>query len=201
MTPLNPSLTRKEARDLWARATELELREARLEGEGLLPSGSTMPPHRSTLDDESLPVEAVLEVADEVGLTLQDRLGDDAFKPKLRTYRDLGSGEGGSVTLSGVSAGFVGLGGGVAGLELGGAAAGVVGLASASGAAPGPVGLLALAVMTGPTLAGAAVGVGAGFWGFRRFQRWGFEKGQTALERVTRAIALEAEATPIPRWP
>ncbi len=90
-------------------------------------------------------------------------------------------GGGGNATLSGSSAGLVGFGGGSAGLALGESVAGLAGLLSGLGTVPGVVGLVSLALMVGPTMAGAALGAGAGVWGFRRLQRWGFGKGETAL--------------------
>ena len=61
----------------------------------------------------------------------------------------------------------------------------------ASGAGLGTA--LGEAVLVTPAVVGAYLRVGAGILGFRKLQRWGFGKGQTALAPLARALELEAE--------
>lgn len=86
-----------------------------------------------------------------------------------------------------LSTGAGGLGG------LGGLSAGAaLGEAVVAAAVGGATGLLPLAGVVVPAVLGAYVGAGAGILAFRRLQKWGFSKGQTALNRLARVLDMEA---------
>lgn len=91
-----------------------------------------------------------------------------------------------NLAISGVSGGVVGSAGASAGTALGEAVVGAL-LAGATGIGP-------LALVVTPAVVGAYLGVGVGILGFRKLQKWGFGKGQTALNRLARVLELEAEA-------
>jgi hypothetical protein len=77
------------------------------------------------------------------------------------------------------TAGLAGAGGAWGGTTVGGALGGLIGVAAAG---------LVVPVM------GALVGTVAGVAIYRRFFRWAIRTGESALQRLTRAVTVEAEA-------
>jgi len=88
-----------------------------------------------------------------------------------------------NLALSAGSGGLAGAGGVSAGVAAGEVVAGAL-MVGASG-------LLPLAAVVVPAVAGAYLGAGAGILGFRRLQKWGFGKGKTALNRLARTLEME----------
>jgi hypothetical protein len=112
---------------------------------------------------------------------LPDPEGGSRIRIRMPLYE-----RGVNLTISGVSGGVTGAGGASLGTALGEAMVGAV--------LGGATGILPLAMVVAPAVVGAYMGVGAGILGFRKLQRWGFGKGQSALVRLARALELEAES-------
>lgn len=89
-----------------------------------------------------------------------------------------------NLALSGVSAGTAGAGGLAGGAALGEALVGAI--------LAGSTGILPLALVVTPAVAGAYLGAGAGVLAFRKLQGWGFGKGRVALNRLARVLEVAA---------
>jgi hypothetical protein len=89
-----------------------------------------------------------------------------------------------NLVLSAGAGGLAGVGGTSAGAALGEMAVGAL--------LGGATGLLPIAAVVGPAVLGAYMGVGLGILGFRRLQKWGFRRGQIALNRLARVLEMEA---------
>lgn len=168
-------------------------------------------------------VEAVESVTstEAFRLELEDRLGESAEGEALLVYRNVGSASWlafssfhGSVDIADGRALIVVLVGEAGGTRLrvrmplyrrglnllvaGGAAGtgatgGTAGGAAVGGAVAGALGMATLAGAVAVGALGAVAGIGAGLWAFRGLYGWGVRSGETALERLVRAIVLEAE--------
>lgn len=84
-----------------------------------------------------------------------------------------------NLTIAGVCTGVLGAGGSFGGAAAGGAIAALLGTAS-------------LAVVAAPAVLGALVGGSAGLAGYRQLDRWVFRSGEKSLNRLLRAVAVEA---------
>jgi len=108
-----------------------------------------------------------------------DGRGGSRIRIRMPTYE-----RGMNLALSAGAGGLGGAGGASAGAALGEAA--VVGLLG------GAVGLLPLAAVVVPAVLGGYAGVGLGVLAFRRLQKWGYRKGNEALQRLARSLEMEA---------
>jgi hypothetical protein len=206
-------LNRSRPRSLWARVL-LE------EPDGIEASSLVQAPPEAV-------VAALAKIADRdtFALDLEDRIGDEPAEHIVLVYRKRSSSllgtpgfhgsmqasdaravlatihpEGGgtrlrlrfplyerrmNLALSGGAGGLFGTGGTAGGLAIGEALVALVGAPPALAVAPAAAG----------ALAGGALGV----WAFRRLQRWGYGEGRTALERLARAVTVEAESSALGR--
>src|SRR5690606_23432999 len=78
------------------------------------------------------------------------------------------------------------------------AAGGSAGGAAAGGAIAGWLGVGSAALVAGPAVVGALLGGALGLAGYRRLYRWSWRKGETALQRLLRAVTQEAGSSSEP---
>jgi hypothetical protein len=180
--PLTPSDALEVVDAAMARPDYRMALEDRVGGEGDAPSVSVFRNPGGTLESSSF--RDTLHLCDGrvvVVAIVSDPGGGSMLRLRMPLYE-----RGMNLSLGG--------GAGVLGGAVGVSAGAAAGEAVVSALTAGAAGLLPLALVVAPAVLGAYGGFGLGVAGFRRLQRWGFGKGQTALNGLARVLELEARA-------